>query len=91
MPESRQNAFDITHLENLDRKNMETLRKEIFHQLPKIMSNLIIALLFWSCSQILLVIGNTINSQNLIFFFKKRNLLGPIIMLSYVNEIPPPR
>jgi hypothetical protein len=84
-------------LEHLDWKNVETLRKELVHQLPKITSNLILALFFWICAYIFSVTGNTLNSQNLILFqigflfiagiFLLRTLLNALPILDKMNRL----
>jgi len=85
----KQNALDTTNLEHLDWKHMETLRKEIVHKLPKIMSNLTIALFFGICSYILLATGNTLNSQNLILFQIGLLIIAGISLLRTLLEALP--
>jgi hypothetical protein len=97
LPERKQNALDATNLEHLDWKDVETLRKELVYQLPKIVSNSILALIFWICAYIFSATGNSLNSQNLILFqigllfiagvFLLRALLNALPILDKMNRL----
>lgn len=57
----RDNTFAV----NLDWKNVDTLRKEIRYQLPKITSNLVLAIIFWVTHYILLATSKTLKIEQI--------------------------
>jgi len=61
----KRSARDISIVAHLDWKNMDTLRKEILYQLPKITSNLVLALIFWVIHYILLATSNTLKIEHI--------------------------
>lgn len=74
---------------NLDWKNMDTLRKEILYQLPKITSNLVLALIFWVTHYILLATSNTLKIEH--FFVLQIGFLivaGIFLVRTLLNILP---